>query len=80
MTEAMAVILAAEIGDKSFFVAIILAMKYDKWLVLLASMFALSIMSICSAVFGGLISQIDNSLLQWAAAFTYREFFTMANH
>lgn len=73
MTEAMAVILAAEIGDKSFFVAIILAMKYDKWLVLFSSMIALSLMSISSAIFGGLISQIDHNLLQWGAAVTYRE-------
>jgi len=74
MTEAMAVILAAEIGDKSFFVAIILAMKYDKWLVLFSSMIALSLMSISSAIFGGLISQIDHNLLQWGAAVTYLVF------
>ena len=73
MTEALAVIFAAEIGDKTFFVALILAMRYNKSAIMLGCMAALSIQAMVSAAFGAFISQIDHEVLAWAAGITYCE-------
>jgi putative Ca2+/H+ antiporter (TMEM165/GDT1 family) len=71
LTEALAVIFAAEIGDKTFFVAIILAMRYRKSAIMLGCMTALTLQAIISAAFGAFISQIDHQLLAWAAGIIY---------
>ncbi|PON40392.1 GDT1-like protein [Parasponia andersonii] len=51
-TAAFSLIFVSEIGDKTFFIAALLAMQYDKGLVLLGSMAALSLMTILSVVIG----------------------------
>ncbi|GAB2266744.1 Protein PAM71-, chloroplastic [Dionaea muscipula] len=51
-TAAFSLIFVSEIGDKTFFIAALLAMQYQKGLVLLGSMGALSLMTILSVVIG----------------------------
>ncbi|KAK4436785.1 protein PAM71-, chloroplastic [Sesamum alatum] len=51
-TAAFSLIFVSEIGDKTFFIAALLAMQYEKVLVLLGSMGALSLMTILSVVIG----------------------------
>lgn len=51
-TAAFTLIFVSEIGDKTFFIAALLAMQYKKGLVLLGSMGALGLMSILSVVIG----------------------------
>jgi hypothetical protein len=52
MGKALLLIFLAEIGDKTFFVAMILAMKYDQSAVFVGSMAALALMTILSAGLG----------------------------
>ncbi|KAA8527863.1 hypothetical protein F0562_035268 [Nyssa sinensis] len=51
-TAAFTLIFVSEIGDKTFFIAALLAMQYEKGLVLLGSMGALSLMTILSVIIG----------------------------
>ncbi|XP_044499779.1 protein PAM71-homolog, chloroplastic-like [Mangifera indica] len=51
-TAAFSLIFVSEIGDKTFFIAALLAMQYDKGLVLLGSMGALALMTILSVIIG----------------------------
>ena len=53
--KALILIFLAEIGDKTFFVAMILAMKYDQSAVFIGSLAALAIMTIGSAGLGWLL-------------------------
>jgi putative Ca2+/H+ antiporter (TMEM165/GDT1 family) len=53
--KALILIFLAEIGDKTFFVAMILAMKYDRTAVFIGSMAALAVMTIGSAALGWLL-------------------------
>ena len=41
-----------EIGDKTFFIAAILAMSHNRWLVLLGSVSALVVMCVISCIIG----------------------------
>ncbi|KAH9650302.1 protein PAM71-like [Citrus sinensis] len=51
-TAAFSLIFVSEIGDKTFFIAALLAMQYEKVLVLLGSMAALALMTVLSVVIG----------------------------
>lgn len=51
-TAAFSLIFVSEIGDKTFFIAALLAMQYEKGLVLLGSMGALSFMTVLSVIIG----------------------------
>lgn len=57
-TAAFALIFVSEIGDKTFFIAALLAMQYSRGLVLLGSMGALSLMTIISVVIGRIFHSI----------------------
>uniref|UniRef100_A0A7N0UUU3 GDT1 family protein n=1 Tax=Kalanchoe fedtschenkoi TaxID=63787 RepID=A0A7N0UUU3_KALFE len=57
-TAAFSLILVSEIGDKTFFIAALLAMQYRKGLVLLGSMAALSLMTILSVVIGRIFHSV----------------------
>ncbi|GAB2255495.1 hypothetical protein Droror1_Dr00009273 [Drosera rotundifolia] len=57
-TAAFSLIFVSEIGDKTFFIAALLAMQYDKALVLLGSMGALSLMTILSVVLGRIFHSV----------------------
>ncbi|XP_031269883.1 protein PAM71-homolog, chloroplastic-like [Pistacia vera] len=51
-TAAFSLIFVSEIGDKTFFIAALLAMQYEKGLVLLGSMGALALMTVLSVIIG----------------------------
>ncbi|XP_028773503.1 protein PAM71-homolog, chloroplastic [Neltuma alba] len=57
-TAAFTLIFVSEIGDKTFFIAALLAMQYEKGLVLLGSMGALSLMTILSVVIGRIFQSV----------------------
>ncbi|XP_073155391.1 protein PAM71-homolog, chloroplastic-like [Henckelia pumila] len=57
-TAAFSLIFVSEIGDKTFFIAALLAMQYDKILVLLGSMGALSLMTILSVIIGRIFHSV----------------------
>lgn len=57
-TAAFSLIFVSEIGDKTFFIAALLAMQYEKLLVLLGSMVALSLMSVLSVIIGRIFNSV----------------------
>ncbi|CAL5018230.1 unnamed protein product [Urochloa decumbens] len=57
-TAAFSLIFVSEIGDKTFFIAALLAMQYQKALVLLGSMAALSLMTIVSVIIGQVFQSV----------------------
>lgn len=57
-TAAFTLIFVSEIGDKTFFIAALLAMQYKKGLVLLGSMGALALMSILSVIIGRIFQSV----------------------
>ncbi|XP_061348084.1 protein PAM71-homolog, chloroplastic [Gastrolobium bilobum] len=57
-TAAFTLIFVSEIGDKTFFIAALLAMQYEKGLVLLGSMGALALMSVLSVVIGRIFQSV----------------------
>ncbi|XP_019166329.1 PREDICTED: GDT1-like protein 2, chloroplastic [Ipomoea nil] len=57
-TAAFSLIFVSEIGDKTFFIAALLAMQYKRLLVLLGSMGALSLMTIFSVVIGRIFHSV----------------------
>ncbi|CAD5174699.1 GDT1-like protein 2, chloroplastic isoform X1 [Musa acuminata AAA Group] len=57
-TAAFTLIFVSEIGDKTFFIAALLAMQYDKAMVLFGSMAALSLMTVLSVVIGRLFNSV----------------------
>ncbi|OMO99313.1 hypothetical protein CCACVL1_03860 [Corchorus capsularis] len=58
LTAAFSLIFVSEIGDKTFFIAALLAMQYEKGLVLLGSMGALSLMTIFSVIIGRIFQSV----------------------
>ncbi|XP_078157106.1 protein PAM71-homolog, chloroplastic isoform X2 [Carex rostrata] len=59
-TAAFTLISVSEIGDKTFFIAALLAMQYKRALVLLGSMGALSLMTILSVVIGRIFQSVPS--------------------
>ncbi|PIA36101.1 hypothetical protein AQUCO_03400185v1 [Aquilegia coerulea] len=57
-TAAFTLIFVSEIGDKTFFIAALLAMQYERGLVLLGSMGALSLMTVLSVVIGRIFHSV----------------------
>ena len=49
-------ILVSEIGDKTFFLAMIMAMRYNKFIIFLGGYGALAIMTVLSAAFGDIVT------------------------
>ncbi|KAH8964788.1 hypothetical protein BDL97_04G084300 [Sphagnum fallax] len=59
---AFALIFVSEIGDKTFFIAALLAMQYSRLLVLLGASAALSLMTVISVVIGRLFQSVPAQL------------------
>ncbi|XAR48887.1 hypothetical protein NMG60_11031862 [Bertholletia excelsa] len=57
-TAAFSLIFISEIGDKTFFIAALLAMQYEKGLVLLGAMGALSLMTVLSVIIGRIFHSV----------------------
>ena len=56
-------IFVCEIGDKTFFLAMVMAMRYKKWVVFTGAYGALAIMTILSAVFGKVLTTLVSKFL-----------------
>lgn len=57
-TAAFTLIFVSEIGDKTFFIAALLAMQYDRALVLLGSTAALALMTVLSVIIGRIFQSV----------------------
>jgi putative Ca2+/H+ antiporter (TMEM165/GDT1 family) len=55
--ESLSVILVSEVGDKTFFIAAILAMTSNKLVVFLAAIAALALMTVLSALLGWVVTK-----------------------
>eukprot|EP00218_Dolichomastix_sp_CCMP3274_P008531 CAMPEP_0170144294 /NCGR_PEP_ID=MMETSP0033_2-20121228/13404_1 /TAXON_ID=195969 /ORGANISM="Dolichomastix tenuilepis, Strain CCMP3274" /LENGTH=219 /DNA_ID=CAMNT_0010380785 /DNA_START=65 /DNA_END=724 /DNA_ORIENTATION=- len=66
--ESLIMILSAEVGDKTFFIAAIMAMRHSRGLVLSGALGALWIMTLMSAVFGSVAPRlISRTITHWIA-------------
>lgn len=62
LTAAFLLVLASEIGDKTFFISALLSMKYSRALVLLGTMLALASMTVISVIIGQIFHALPSSL------------------
>jgi len=62
LSASFALVLASEIGDKTFFISALLAMKYSKMVVFLGSIFALGLMTVISVLIGQVFHALPTSL------------------
>lgn len=62
LTAAFLLVLASEIGDKTFFISALLSMKYSRLLVLIGTMLALASMTVISVVIGQIFHALPTSL------------------
>ncbi|KAL5270715.1 hypothetical protein ACHWQZ_G001411 [Mnemiopsis leidyi] len=67
----LAVIIVSEIGDKTFFIAAIMAMKHPRMLIFSAAIGALIVMTILSVVLGFLTTVIPQIYTFYAATFLF---------
>lgn len=71
---ALSLIFASEVGDKTFFIAALLAMRFGKWVSFTGSVFALSLMTIISVTIGYAVKSVPAAVKssevvgQWAGA------------
>eukprot|EP01026_Neomeris_dumetosa_P059634 TRINITY_DN5571_c1_g1_i4.p1 TRINITY_DN5571_c1_g1~~TRINITY_DN5571_c1_g1_i4.p1 ORF type:complete len:243 (-),score=26.81 TRINITY_DN5571_c1_g1_i4:52-780(-) len=59
---AFSLIFLAEIGDKTFFIAALLAMKLGKWVSLIGSTSSLAVMTVISVVIGQIFKNVPHAL------------------
>lgn len=62
LASSFVLVLASEIGDKTFFISALLSMKYSRWLVLVGTMLALGSMTIISVAIGQIFHALPSSL------------------
>merc|ERR1719409_593543 len=61
-------IILSELGDKTFFIAAILAMKHSRYLIFVGALSALALMTVLSAAFGFLLPNlIPRTYTHWAS-------------
>ncbi len=65
-TAGLLLITVSELGDKTFFIAVILAMRYSRWLVFLAVLTALALMTVISVLFGQVVSLLPAMYIKYA--------------
>ena len=71
----ISVIVVSEIGDKTFFIAAIMAMKHPRLTVYMGAMFALGLMTLLSALLGNIITQfIPKVYTYYASTFLFALF------
>jgi putative Ca2+/H+ antiporter (TMEM165/GDT1 family) len=61
----------SELGDKTFFITAILAMRYSRRFVLMGSICALAAMTILSVLLGQAVSLLHNFYVHWAEALLF---------
>lgn len=59
---AFSLIFLSEIGDKTFFIAALLAMKIGKWMSFIGSVSALAVMTVISVGIGAVFSRVPDAL------------------
>ena len=64
-TAGLLLITVSELGDKTFFIAVILAMRYSRWLVFLAVLTALALMTVISVLFGQVVSLLPTIYIRY---------------
>ena len=67
-------ILLAEIADKTFFIAAIMAMKHPRWTVFMGAISALGVMHVMSAFFGYAITVIPRLYTYYLSSFLFAVF------
>jgi len=68
------VIVVSELGDKTFFIAAIMAMKHPRWTVFIGAMSALGVMHVMSAFFGYAITVIPRVYTYYLSSFLFAVF------
>lgn len=69
---AISMILVSEIGDKTFLIAALMAMKHNKYTVFLASIASLAIMTLLSGIFGQTFTSFfPETLITWVASILF---------
>ena len=68
------VIVVSELGDKTFFIAAIMAMKHPRWTVFIGAMSALGVMHVMSAFFGYAITVIPRVYTYYLSSFLFAIF------
>lgn len=70
----LSVIIVSELGDKTFFIAAIMAMRNPRWTVFVGAMSALGLMHVMSAFFGYAITVIPRSITYYLSSFLFAIF------
>lgn len=70
----LSVIIVSELGDKTFFIAAIMAMRNPRWTVFIGAMSALGLMHVMSAFFGYAITVIPRSITYYLSSFLFAIF------
>lgn len=70
----LCVIVISELGDKTFFIAAIMAMRHPRWTVFIGAISALAIMHIMSAFFGYAITIIPRVVTYYLSSFLFAVF------
>lgn len=68
------VIVVSELGDKTFFIAAIMAMRHPRWTVFVGAMAALAIMHVMSAFFGYAITVIPRTFTYYISSLLFALF------
>ena len=68
---AFSLILLSEIGDKTFFIAALLAMKLGKWVSFFGSVASLSVMTVISVSIGAVFSRVGGDTLTCFPQYAY---------
>ena len=67
----LSMIIVSELGDKTFFIAAILAMKHSRFVVWFGAAGALFIMTILAVVFGSLLQVIPSVCMHIQTLYSY---------
>lgn len=70
----LSVIVVSELGDKTFFIAAIMAMRHPRWTVFVGAMTALGLMHVMSAFFGYAITIIPRVFTFYLSSFLFAIF------
>jgi len=70
----LSVIVVSELGDKTFFIAAIMAMRHPRWTVFIGAITALALMHIMSAFFGYAITIIPRVFTYYLSSFLFAIF------
>lgn len=73
-TAGLLLITVSELGDKTFFIAAILAMRHSRRLVFVGAIAALTLMTVLSVLFGQVATLLPQIYVQWAEAVLFLGF------